>query len=348
MKNFSPNRWRIALCVSFSYFILHTSYFSFASPVDGLSDAEVANALKLLRSSYVRSAELDEAKLNRAMLQGLTERLGGGAFIQPIVPPTAVENPFRSEILDEKIGYVRLGTLTKGRLAELDAALDNFKSKNIGSLILDLRATPASSDFELAAEFIKRFTPKGKMLFAVHRPGIKQEVMFTSDLTPAFEGVIVTLISRDTAGAPEVIAAVLRAQQNALTVGQRTMGQAAEYSEIPLRDSMVLRVAVAEVKLSKGDAPFPEGIMPDLPVNVSAQQQEDALQVGLEKGVAGLVYETERPHMNEASLVAGTNPEIDEEAAAQQRSAQSAPLYDTVLQRAVDLVTTIRIFGGKK
>jgi len=53
--------------------------------------------------------------------------------------------------------------------------------------------------------------------------------------------------------------------------------------------------------------------------------------------------------MNEAALVAGTNPEIDAEEAAQSDgdSDEKTPLYDTVLQRAVDLVTTIRIFGGK-
>ena len=319
------------------------------SVIDGLSDGDARQALELLRSNYVRSAALDEPALDRATLQGLLERLGGGASLRSPKPAAETDSPFRSEILDERIGYVRLGSLSKGHLAEFDAALGNFKAKKIESLILDLRATPSNSDFEQAAEVVKRLTPKGKMLFAVHRPSVKQERMYTSDRDPVFQGVAVTLVHRETAGAPEVIAAVLRAVDNALTVGQRTAGQAAEFVELPLRGGKLLRVAVAEVKLPQNFAVFPDGLKPDLPVEVSARDEEEVLKTGLEKGVGGLVYETERARMNEASLVAGTNPEIDAEEAAQQDgdADAKAPLYDTVLQRAVDLVTTIRIFGGK-
>ena len=189
------------------------------------------------------------------------------------------------------------------------------------------------------------------MLFAVHRPSAKQERMYTSDLDPAFQGVTVTLIQRETAGAPEVIAAVLRTLNNTLTVGQKTSGQAAEFVELPLRSGKVLHVAVAEVKLPHNFSIFPEGLKPDLAVEVSAKDQQEVLKTGLEKGVGGLVFETERVRMNEAALVAGTNPEIDAEEAAQRDGNNGedakSPLYDTVLQRAVDLVTTIRIFGGK-
>ncbi|XHR27773.1 MAG: S41 family peptidase [Chthoniobacteraceae bacterium] len=321
-----------------------------ARAVDSLSDAEAQQALELLRSTYIRSGALNEAALNRATLQGLLERIGGGAAIRPTGGETATENPFRSEILDEQIGYVRLGSLSKGHLAEFDAALGNFNSKKVGSLILDLRATPPSNDFDLASDVIKRLTPKGKMLFAVHRPSAKQERMFTSDLDPAFKGNVVTLVGRDTAGAPEVIAAVLRAVDNALVVGHRTAGQAAEYSELPLKGGKALRVAVAEVKLPPQVTVFPEGLKPDLSVQVSARDERDALQTGLDKGVAGLVYETERARINEAALVAGTNPELDADEEDQRRGKndeEDAPPCDVVLQRAVDLVTTLRIFGGK-
>ena len=317
--------------------------------VDTLSDGEAQQALELLRANYVRTGALDEPALNRAMLQGLLERLGGGAAIRPAAAEPAAESPFRSEILDERIGYVRLGSLTKGHVAELDAALGNFAAKKIGALILDLRATPPGNDFEMAAEVIKRFTPKGKMLFTVHRPSARQERMFTSDRDPAFTGVAVTLVHRESAGAPEVIAAVLRAVGNALAVGQKTAGQAAEFAELPLRGGKVLRVAVAEVKLPQEFSIFPDGLKPDLPVEVPARDEEAVLKAGLEKGVSGLVFETERPRLNEAALVAGTNPELDADQEAQQDGGTEpkAPLYDSALQRAVDLVTTIRIFGGK-
>lgn len=45
-----------------------------------------------------------------------------------------------------------------------------------------------------------------------------------------------------------------------------------------------------------------------------------------EKGMAPFVYETERPHLNEAALLAGTNPELDA-AEAQHRNRAGARNY---------------------
>ncbi len=63
--------------------------------------------------------------------------------------------------------------------------------------------------------------------------------------------------------------------------------------------------------------------------------------------MAPFVFETDRPHLNEAALLAGTNPEIEATQAAQRRS-QNGPkplaLHDTVLQRGVDLVTSIEVY----
>jgi len=71
-------------------------------------------------------------------------------------------------------------------------------------------------------------------------------------------------------------------------------------------------------------------------------------QQSLTKGMAPFVFETDRPHLNEAALLAGTNPEIEVAQAAQQRRAQGgekpSALHDTVLQRGVDLVTSIEVY----
>ncbi len=316
--------------------------------VDALSDTETQEALELLRGNYVNPAALSEDKVNRATLQGLLERLGGGAAVRQSGLPAEPASPFRAEILDDRIGYVRAGSLDKEHLADFDAALGNFTAKHLGSLILDLRATPPSSDFETAAEFIKRLTPKGKMLFAVHRPSAKQERMFTSNQDPVFRGVLVTVVDHDTAGAAEVVAGVLRVLDNALVIGEKTAGEAAEFSELPLRGSKLLRVAVAEIKLPQDLNIFPDGLKPDVAVDISPADKAELLRAGLEKGVSGLVFETERARFNEAALVAGVNPdEIDAEALQNGGSGARARLSDAALQRAVDLITTVQIFNAK-
>ena len=63
------------------------------------------------------------------------------------------------------------------------------------------------------------------------------------------------------------------------------------------------------------------------------------------KGMSRFVFENERPHLNEAALLAGTNPELEAIEAAQHGVASAKEtLHDPVAQRAVDLVTSLAIY----
>ena len=320
--------------------------------VDALSDADLKEFLNVLREHYIAASKIDDTELARARVQGLLERLAPGATLLPTAPQSTDESPFRFEVLDSRVGYVRLGSLSASHLGELDAALQTLESKSLPAAIIDLRATAPGSDFELAAKICERFCPKGRVLFTVKRAASGQEMILTSKQDPRFRGVLVVLVDTDTSGAAEVIAAVLRTQAKALVIGQRTRGEAVEFSEIPLPSGKRLRVAVAEVALPDNVRVFPGGVQPDVAVEVSPETTTAVLKAALESGVAPLAVETERPRMNEAALVAGTNPELDAmQAAARARGEKpKLPLRDAVLQRAMDAITTIALFEatGKK
>jgi len=328
--------------------------------VDALQPADVQEAISVLKSHYVKPDALSDAELARATLLGVLERIGPGASLIPAaagVSSATEPSPFYVEILDGRVGYLRLGDLSRNNLGELDAALrQQLKDAGIKTAILDLRATPASSDFELAAEVIKRFCAKGKPLFTLKKAAGKGDRMFTSNMDPAFQGLLIVLLDESTSGAPEAIASVLRAQAGALLVGEKTTGQAFEFSDVPLRgnsNGVVLRVAVAEVALPDGGSMPREGVKPDIAVEMPDAMEREVMRLSREKGVAATVAETERAHMNEAALVAGKNPELDALQAAQRLRAAGAerpkpPAIDVQLQRALDLVTTVSLFETKR
>jgi C-terminal processing protease CtpA/Prc len=318
--------------------------------IDGLSQADLDDAVKQLKANYINPASLSDEELNKATLQGLIERLSPGAsiFAQPPEPPAP--SPFRAEILNGQTGYLRMGSIARGNIDEMDSALQNFNSKDLKAIVIDLRATPASSDFDMAAEVLKRFCPKGKLLFTVKKTSEKQERMATSNMDPVFHGLVVVLADKETSGAAEVIAAALRIDANAMIVGSNTAGQPLEFSDIPLPGGKILRVAVAEVMLPGNVTIFPKGLQPDIVVDMPQEVRDQIMQESLDKGVSQFVFETERAHMNEAALVAKTNPEIDALEAAQKARLNGgihAPLRDTVLQHALDLITSIDIYQGK-
>jgi hypothetical protein len=314
--------------------------------INSLGEGDLQAAIALLKSNFTNPDALTDTELNRATLTGLLARMPGGLLLVPNREDANAEPtvPFYSEVFDGHIGYLRLGSLNGANLKETDKNLQDFVGKKVDALIVDLRGS-SDGDFATAAEFAKRFCPKGKTLFTVRKPAARQDRSFTSDRDPAFQGLIVALIDSDTAGGAEAVAGDLRFYDKALLVGQPSAGRAVEYSDLPLPSGKILRVASAEAILADGQSLFPGGVKPDLPVEMSVHDKRQIFRLSGEKGMTPFVYENERPHLNEAALIAGTNPELDiPDAQRRNRARERQPARDSVLQRALDVVTSLEIY----
>ena len=317
--------------------------------VNSLGPADLQAFMTLLKANFTDPDAISDTELSRATVQGLLVRLPRGITLLPSKDsvPAAASGAFYSELIAGRTGYVRLGALNNANLQALDKALSGFASKKVNDVIVDLRASSATNDLSLAAEFAKRFSPKGKPIFTVRKPTGHQDRIFSSDREPVFRGLVMVLADSETSGAAEAIAAALRFYNKALVIGQPTAGRAAEYSELPLPNGKSVRLAVAEMISPDGRSLFPEGVQPDLPVEMSLSEKRQIFQSSADKGMGPFIYETGRPHMSEAALLAGTNPELEAAEAAQQRrgrAPEKPPPHDPVLQRALDVVTSLEVY----
>jgi hypothetical protein len=316
--------------------------------IDSMDSADLKEAIQLLKSNYIKPEALNETELSRAAFEGILTRLGRGVVLlsDAAAEPAEPAAPFFGEILEGHIGYFRLGALNQPNLDALDANLKSFTAKKIDAAVLDFRASVATNDFALASEFAKRFCPKDKPLFTLRKTTARQERTFNSDREPAFQGLVIILADGDTAGAAEAIAGAVRLYDKALIIGQQTAGRAVEYSDLKLPSGKVLRVAVGEAILPEGRPLFPGGLNPDVPVEMPVENKREIFQASREKGMTPFVEESARPHLNEAALMSGRNPELEAMEAAQRRSRnpETPAVHDSVLQRALDLVTSIGIF----
>ena len=204
------------------------------------------------------------------------------------------------------------------------------------------------NNFQLAADILSRFVPKGKLLFNLVEPKGGEAQAYNSSADPIFGGPIAVLVSHDDAGTAEAIAGTLRDQLHALTIGQKTSGQAVEYGHYPIDDNLVLTVAIKELVIPGAPRIFPDGLVPDIAVPFPKQQQDAVLALADQNGVSEYIFDEERPHTNEAALVAGKNPDLDAYEAdhANGKSKQQHP-KDLVLQRAIDFLTAISVFRAK-
>src|SRR4030095_3541353 len=166
--------------------------------VDSLGPADLQAFITLLKANFTDHEAITDTELNRATVEGLLVRLPHGITLlagKDSVPVTA-QSAFYSELIAGRTGYVRLGSLTNANLQALDKALSGFAGKKVNDLIVDLRASPATNDLSLAADFAKRFCPRGKPLFTLRKPAERQDRVFSSDREPAFRGLIMLLVDR--------------------------------------------------------------------------------------------------------------------------------------------------------
>ncbi|MEY2575496.1 MAG: carboxyl-terminal processing protease [Verrucomicrobiota bacterium] len=321
------------------------------SLIDSMDSADLKEAIQLLKKNYIKPDALNETELSRAAFEGILARLGRGVVLlsNANAEPAEPAAPFYGEVLEGHIGYLRLGGLNRANLDALDANLQTFPAKKVDAVVIDFRASAATNDFPLASDFAKRFCPKDKTLFTLRKTTAKQERVFTSDRDPAYQGLIIILADGDTAGAAEAVAGVIRIYDKALIIGQQTAGRAVEYSDLKLPSGKVLRVAVGEVVLPEGHPLFPGGLKPDVPVEMAAVDKREIFQTSREKGMTPFVVENSRPHLNEAALISGRNPELEAMEAVQRKNKnpEKSGVHDAALQRALDAVTSITIFQKK-
>jgi Peptidase family S41 len=315
-----------------------------SSLIDQLDVNQLKEILDKLRTNYVDSRALTNDELNQAAIKLLLAKLGPGVRVQTqsefarAIPV----RPFRYEVVSNRFSYIRLGTLKDNTLTQLDNALGESRSRNVEGLIIDLRTVSEDSDYDVANSIVSRFVSNGEPTFNLITKGAEPK-KFTSQSTPLYHGPIAVLIDRQTAGAAEVIAGVLKTKDRALLIGQTTAGRAVKYKTEPLGD---LQVSVAESEVQIAGLPliFPGGLVPDIVVNEPQEVENQVLTQSDSGPLDPFITDEERPRLNEAALVNGTNPELDAYEEQEAGKTSKAQLKDESLQHAIDFLITLSLY----
>lgn len=314
--------------------------------IDALPQESLQEAFRLLREDYIKRDTLSFLELNRSALQGLLERLEFGATLLTRESREARDSPFlfHSEKLSKTLGYVRFGRFRKEEVTELDKALVRFGDEpDLRTLILDLRSPQRQADFDIAASILSRFRPEGELLFKIRRPRDERPQLFLAKTArKQWDGPVIVLIDRETGNVGEIIAAVLKNRDGSLLVGEPTIGMTVEYRDVPIGEDRILRYGVAEVVLPDDSSLFRVGLTPDIRTPASTKVKQAIFRETREHPLSDFIFEKQRPRLNEAALVAGTDPELDYYVAKSNNRPTEwdrPRLRDRTLNQAVDLLT---------
>jgi C-terminal processing protease CtpA/Prc len=180
--------------------------------------------------------------------------------------------------------------------------------------------------------------------------------------TNAFSLPLTILVNKQTTGAAEAFAGVLRQADIGLLLGTNTAGKATMGKEFTLNTGQRLWVATSLVKLGNGKSFPASGLQPDIKVEVSPADEhayfEDAYKVlpKANDSANGSTNQTNlsvtnrlaRHRTSEAELVRmhrdGELPDL-EAPAAKSRETEMPPhvIYDPALARAIDLLKGLSV-----
>jgi hypothetical protein len=347
--NFGKRIVRTRSLLAFAVFTASTAFPSFATDtghlIDTLPPDQLKQVLEQLQNSYIDPKALTSDQVNSAAIRGLLISLGPGVRVQSKAEFERAKpvHPFRYDVLQNQFGYIRIGTLRDTSPNELDGAINEINARNLSGLILDLRTAGEESDYGLAEAVIDRFVGNGQPTFDLVQTGAAQAKEFKAGAQPEYTGPVTVLVAPDTAGAAEVIAGVLKAKRRALIIGQNTSGRAVRYKTEELGD-LVVEVADSKVVVQGIPALFPGGVAPDIVVSVPADLENQVLAQTDVGPLEPYVQDDVRPHLNEAALVHGINPELDEFEREQAGKAPPTKPKDETLQRAIDFLVTLNVY----
>ena len=232
------------------------------------------------------------------------------------------------EELPAGMGYLRAAGVFPGTGAEIAAALEKWQSTELFGAILDLRgaAGTAADEVPLVAA---RFAPEGTWLYTLSDRQGAELARVQAPAAPVEALPLMVLVDEDTAGAAELLAAVLGGSvKGAMIIGRETAGDPLVREPKKLSTGRYALLATRQLTTADGTVyAGTNGVAPDVVITDTALDET--------------VYEPEAPVLRKGKTLS------DEEK--EDKALRDRTRNDTYLRRAADVLLGLKALGyGRK
>lgn len=197
-------------------------------------------------------------------------------------------NHVESEVINNSIGYIQISTFDDGCYDEFKQKIDELKTKNIKSLIIDLRNN-GGGIVEEAVNIADLFTTKNSTLLITTGKNTEEEIT-KAKKDKEIDMPIVILVNENTASASEILTAAIKENCDKVTiVGKTTFGKGVIQTIYTLTDGSGLKLTTNEYYTPKRNKINKIGIKPDVevdfPENESVYSIEKQKDTQLQKAI---------------------------------------------------------------
>lgn len=229
----------------------------------------------------------------------------------------------KSELLDNRYGYVRLTQFQAQTFTDMVAAIDKLiktaDGKKLKGMILDLRNNPGGlldSAIQVSDAFLDK-NSQGKQEMIVFTQGRLPGSKFTAMAHPGDiidHAPMIVLINNGSASAAEIVAGALKDNSRAIILGTRSFGKGSVQTVLPLDSSRAIKLTTALYYTPSGTSIQAKGITPDIVVDaINIPKNSSAKNTFLdlaESDLSGHLLNNNPSENNKAKEVVGNDEKL--------------------------------------
>ncbi len=268
---------------------------------EGVTITKVFPGSPAFRSGFIPGdviLEVDRIRVDEETVSEVVDRITGPEdssvaikIFRPFEEQTRILVPIRGavqfpsvskvELLESRIGYLRIDEFARRTADEVEAALDKLEGQEMEALVLDLRNNPGGM-LDAAVSVAGQFLQPGTPVVEIHTFQKKQpEVIRSRGGGTRKDLPVVVLLNRSSASASEIVAGSLKSLGRAVIVGERSYGKGSVQSIFALSNGEGLRMTTARFVFPDGTGVEDGvGLQPDIAVPLS---YEEAYQLKLQE-----------------------------------------------------------------
>lgn len=194
-------------------------------------------------------------------------------------PSTIKITSVKAQLLENKIGYIRLYNFQENSTKEIVTHLYNWQAISLNGIIIDLRNNPGGL-LDQAVSIADLFLDKGQIVSTQGRYFDANSNYYASSKSMHQSVPILVIINKGSASASEVLAAALQDNQRAKLLGQTSYGKGTVQSLIPtLIEGHAIKLTIANYTTPKGKNINKMGIEPD--IKIALNNNETPQQISM-------------------------------------------------------------------
>ena len=184
-----------------------------------------------------------------------------------------------TKMLDNGIGYARLGQFSASSRRDLEQALWSLHKQGMKGFVLDLRGNPGGL-LTAAIEISDLFLPSGSIVSTRGRTAEDQSHE-RANFSKTWSTPLVVLIDGGSASASEIFAAAIQENDRGVIVGSRSYGKGTVQTHFPMRSLQAnAKLTTAKFYSPKGREMAKAGVLPDVEVNADDDSETLAAATG--------------------------------------------------------------------